>query len=208
MTSLPRRTFLALTASLAACSVLPSGGPAPQLFTLTPAKDFPPDLPSAKAQLLIEVPVAAAGLDTERLALMRGPTMVDYFSGSAWTDRAPLMVQGLLVESFENSGKIAAVARDSLTLRADFVMETDLRQFTALYEATGDIPSASVRLSVRLIRLPERQIVAQRGFEAAQKPAQNAMPAIVTAFDTALHTVMRDIVVWTLPAIGGAAGHV
>ncbi len=205
MTGLPRRALLLnLPLSLAACSsLLPAGSPPPQLFALGAAKDFSPDLRTVNAQLLVTVPVAIAGLDTERIALMRGSTMLDYFAGAAWTDRAPLMVQGLLVESFENSGKIAAVGRESLALRADFNLEPELREFTAFYEGTSDIPTIRVRMSARLVRLPERQIVAQRSVEAAEKAQRNAVPAVVDAFDIASRSVLRDTVVWTLQAIAG-----
>ena len=39
------------------------------------------------------------------------------------------MVQTLLVESFENTGKIVAVARKATDIRADYVLKTDLREF-------------------------------------------------------------------------------
>jgi cholesterol transport system auxiliary component len=205
MTQLARRTLLlALPAALAACSsILPSGGPAPQLFTLTPATDFPPGLASAKAQLLVDEPVVTTGLDTERIALMRGPTMIDYFAGASWTDRAPVMTQGLIVESFENSGKIAAVARESLALRADFILEPELRDFAAHYEGADGIPTIRVRLGAKLVHLPDRQIVAERSFEAAQPAAQDSEPAVVDAFDTAFRGVLRDLVAWALPTIAG-----
>ena len=47
---------------------------------------------------------------------------------AAWTDRVPAMIQTLLVASFENTGKIVAVGRESVGLRADFLLKTEIRK--------------------------------------------------------------------------------
>jgi cholesterol transport system auxiliary component len=196
-----RRTLLlALPAGVAACSGVLGGGSPPQLYTLTPVKEFPPTLPKSGAQLLIEAPVAPGGLDTERIALMRSAVSVDYFAGSAWTDRAPLMVQSLLVESFENTGKVAAIDRESLALRADFILKPELRDFTAIYSGS-DTPVVRVRVGLKLVRLPDRQIVAQRPVSADAPAQQNSVSGVVEAFDVALHQVIADTVAWTLPTM-------
>jgi cholesterol transport system auxiliary component len=198
-----RRTLLlAFPAALAACSGPLGGGSPPQLYTLSPVKEFPPSLPKTSAQLLIEAPSAPGGLDTERIALMRSAISLDYFAGAAWTDRAPKMVQDLLVESFENTGKIAAIDRESLALRADFVLEPDLRDFTAIYGAAAG-PTVRVRLGLKLVRLPEKQIVGQHTSAADTAATENSVPAAIVAFDTALHQVMADAVAWTLTTMGG-----
>lgn len=200
---IPRRTILfAFPAGLAACSGPLGGGAPPQLYTLSPVKEFPATLPKTSAQLLIEAPSAPGGLDSERIALMKTAISLDYFAGTAWTDRAPLMVQSLLVESFENTGKIAAIDRESLGLRADYVLESDLRDFTAIY-SDPQTPTVRVRMGLKLVRLPEKQIVGLHTAAADAPAQQNSVPAVVDAFNTALHRVMGDAVAWTLTSMTG-----
>ena len=207
MIALARRLLaLGLLLALAGCGgLLGANGPPPQLYTLTavPAADFPPNLPRSKIQLLVEVPVAPGGLDTERIALMRSPTTLDYFANAAWTDRAPIMVQGLLVESFENTGKIGAIGREGVALRADYVLKPELRDFTAVYTG-NDAPIVRVRMGLKLVRMSDRQIVDQRSVEAEERAQQNSIGSVVEAFNAALHRAMRDAVVGTLPALGGS----
>jgi cholesterol transport system auxiliary component len=198
-----RRTFLfALPAGLAACSGPLGGGSPPQRYTLSPVKEFPPGLPKTNAQLLIEAPSAPGGLDSERIALMKSAISVDYFAGAAWTDRAPLLVQSLLVESFENTGRIAAIDRESLALRADYVLESDLRDFTAVYVGS-EAPTVRVRMGLKLVRLPEKQIVGLHPASGDAPAKQNSVPAVVEAFNTALHQAIGDAVAWTLAAMTG-----
>jgi len=176
---------------------LPSGGPPPKLYRLTPASDFPANGPPVSWQLLVDVPTSAAALDTERIALSRGPTSIDYFADAAWTDRAPLMVQGLLVQSFENSGRITAIARESLALRADYVLRTELRHFEAAYAGDG-APTAHVQIVAKLVKMPDRVIIAQRTVDTTMRARENQVPAIVDAFNDAGHQALRQIVEWTL----------
>lgn len=48
-----------------------------------------------------------------------------------WVDRAPLIVQALLIESFENTDRVPAVGASGVGLRADYYVVPDLREFQA-----------------------------------------------------------------------------
>ena len=194
-----RLLLVGLAATPAACNgLLPAAPPPPKLFTLTPVPQFPPGTP-VSWQLLVDTPVSTAALDTERIALKRSPITVDYFADAAWTDRAPAMVQALIVQSFENSGRIPAIARESLALRADYVLQLELRHFEADYQGAA-APEAHVQIAARLVKMPDRAIIAERSFEASAKAAENSTPAIVEAFNSAFHQVTREMVGWTLAA--------
>jgi len=180
-------------------SILPSG-PAPDLFYLTPKSTFNADLPEVKWQLVIEEPVAGGGLDTSSIALHPNPTEVKYFADARWTERAPKMIQTLLVESFENSGTITAVGREAIGLRADYSLKTELREFQAEYfNGTESAPSVRVRINAKIIKQPRQIIVASRNFEQVFKVNGNTeMLSIIKVFDSALGKVMKDLVEWTL----------
>ena len=112
---------------LAGCGALPGGGPPADMFTLTPKNTFDAGLPSVDWQLVVEEPSAAGGLQVQNIALRTRAIELQYFAGARWTERAPRMVQTLLVESFENSGKIVAVGRQTIGLRSDFNLKIELR---------------------------------------------------------------------------------
>jgi cholesterol transport system auxiliary component len=196
----PSRHILAVTMlfAMAGCTSLLGGGPPPNLYRVTSVDAFPPDLPHVSAQLLVEAPQAPAGLDTRRIALSRSPVSLDYYADSEWTDRLPSLVQTALVDSFENSGAIAAVGRDAVGLRADFILRSEIRHFEAEYDAAGGAPTISAVILVKLVRMPAGEIVANAAFTAKEPAAANTIPAVVTAFNAALGQIMKQIVVWTL----------
>jgi cholesterol transport system auxiliary component len=173
------------------------GGPAPDLYTLTPKTSFRQDLKVVSWQLVVEEPVAAGGLNVDRIALRNSPTDMKYFSGARWTERAPRMVQTLLVESFENSGAIVSVGRQAIGLRSDYNLKSELREFQAEY-FEDDIPSVRVRLNVKLVKQPRRNIIASRNVEAVTKAEGKSMQDVINAFDVALGKVLRRTVEWGL----------
>lgn len=176
--------------------LLPGQGPPPRLFTLSPKSTFETSLPRVDWQLVVELPIAAAGLDTTRVALYRNPLELEYYARASWTDRATQLVQTLIVESFENSHRIVAVGRESLGLRADFVLKAELREFQAMY--AGSNPSAVVQIHAKLVAMPERTIVASERFEAKVAASHDAIEPVIVAFDAALGKTLRDLVGWTL----------
>jgi cholesterol transport system auxiliary component len=203
--TIDRRTLLRYAAALGlapcatACSTLIPGPAAPpQLYVLVRKTTFPPDLPKVSRQLLVDTPITPAEIDTSRIALTRSATTIDYFAGAAWSDRAPAMVQSLLIESFEQTGKILSVARDSAILRADYILMPELRRFEARYDSGEAPPTVLVRLLVRLVKMPERTIIGEELGEAREAAAANNMDAIVEAYNEALGSVMKRLVTWTL----------
>jgi cholesterol transport system auxiliary component len=160
--------------------------------------NYPADLPHHSLQLLVDVPLAPAGLDTSRIALTRSAVSIDYFADSEWTERAPLLVQTALLNSFDNSKAINGIDRESAGLRADFILRTELRHFEAVYDSPDGPPEIWVAINVRLIDPASRDIVAQTSFEGRERAPANNMQTIMSSFDEALGRVMKDIVLWTV----------
>lgn len=184
---------------LAACGVLPNVEEPLDLYSLSPKTTFPDDLPNVPWQIVVEKPIAPAGIDSSRIALARTSYQLEYFAQSAWVDNAPAMVQTLLIESFENTGKIVGVGRDAIGLRPDYLVKTDLREFQALYGVEGEPPTVWVRMTAKVVKMPDRRIISTMSSEAKAVAATGAgMKGIVDAFDDALGHVLKDIVVFVL----------
>ena len=164
---------------------------------MTPKSTFSPDLPAVYWQLAVEVPAAAANLNTGRIAIAMTPTSTDYYAKSAWTDRAPLMVQTRIVDSFESTRKIVAVARESIGIRANYVLQPDLRNFEAIYYY-GLPPIVRVRIIAKLVSMPDRQIIGVGSFEACVRARADKIPKVIEAFDQAVGSVIKRLVSWTL----------
>ena len=190
-------------ALLAACS-LPGQGAPPRQFRLTPKSTFDAELPRADWSLAVLTPEADRAVDTTRIPLLSGGTEMQYYANSEWSDRAPSMVQRLLIESFVNSGGIDVVGSDRSGLRADFRLKTVLREFQAEGDP-GSAPTIRVQVDATLVKLPQRDPVGSVTIDRVVPASSDRLEDIVAAYDEALGGVLKRVVPWAL-STGNAAG--
>jgi cholesterol transport system auxiliary component len=107
------------------------------------------------------------------------------------------MVQLLLVQSFQNTGRLPVVATSRQTLASDFLLLSNLRKFQVENDASG-MPQATVVLETTLLKMPRRTPVATARFEKATSINSKSTETVTAAFDASLGDVMRHVVEWTL----------
>jgi cholesterol transport system auxiliary component len=196
---MPRFTVLATLFLLTGCAgMLPDlVGDPPALFELRAPAQVSVEAASSDKQLLVDVPVASAGIDTPRMALVQQDGTLAYYKNVSWTDRAPIMMQTVLVTAFDRSGKLPAVGRENVGLRADYLLKTDIVDFQADYGA-GAPPMVKVTLNAKLIGMPRRIILAGREFNGQFQAEKDDVVAVQKAFQQASDQAMTDLVAWTL----------
>jgi cholesterol transport system auxiliary component len=196
-----------LPSALALCGCILLGGCAaalqlataepPRLYDLTPKSTFIDGLPTVSGRISVEVPTATAGLNSARIALRPTPTTLEYYAGASWIDVVPVMVQNLLLESLDNTGKVDVLGREVVGVRADLALLTHIREFQAEYDTAG-APQVRVRIQARLIRLPRRTSIAAVSEESVVRAKNTSLPSIVDAFDEAFGKSLKRIVEWTV----------
>ncbi len=182
-----------LVPTIGACAM----GPPPRQYTMAAVSDFAPGLQPAGWSLAVDEPTAAHQIDTSRIALMNGPFQVDYYADVEWTDTAPAMVQLLLIQSFDNSGRLRIVASTHQTLATDFLLLSNLRKFQVENNPAG-VSQATVVVETTLLRMPRRKPVATARFEKSMPVAPASIDAVTTAFNTSLAQVIQQVVDWTI----------
>jgi cholesterol transport system auxiliary component len=194
------RSILPLVAVLAltACTVVPGANtPAPEQYSLSPdLVGLPQSLPEVDWQLAVETPDADAGLNTRRIALRQDVNRLDYYERANWVDTAPRMLQSLIVEGFEQSGRIPAVAKSSVAIRSDFALHTEIREFQVVFN--DGRPQADVRLTAKLIQMPQRTVLGSTTVEHRAPARSDALNDVVMAFNSAVSATVEDLVQWTL----------
>jgi cholesterol transport system auxiliary component len=195
-----RRRLIATSCvmSLAGCSLI--GNAPPQMYRLSPTDVDPPSGPTIRhSSLVIDPPAAPENLDSDRIALTRGATHFAYFADATWTDRVPALLRALLVEAFEATGRIADVWTDSDGMSDGYLLETQVRAFTARYDdAAASPPVVDVSLDLRLVRLPGQRTVGRTLIAEQSTAARNDLSSVVPAFDAATAKVLSRSVTWTL----------
>lgn len=197
--------------SLAGCAGLGTLKQAAQpndLYLLTPKSTFSSSLPRVQKQIVVQEPTATAAVNTDQIAVQPTPLQVQYLPRARWVDRAPIIVQSLMVESYENSGKVAAVGRSTVGLRADYVIVPDLREFQGIVVSETENAKSvriEVRLNIKIIDEFEDKIIASNSFQENVVAVSDSTPDLVRAFDEALGDTMRDAVEWSVRKINAHA---
>jgi cholesterol transport system auxiliary component len=195
-----RRAALAAfsAAALSACGSLigPTEAP-PQIYILKPQFGPVSNAPATAWQIAVPPPNVPDALDNKRIALQRGQTL-DYYADAAWTDQTGDLVQDLLVEALEKSGKVKAVGPTSGGVRADLLVVTELRDFTAHYSSENGAPNVVVDIVAKLITSNHHDVVATFDARREAQAGANSVPAVVQAFNQAVGQAIQDIAGWTL----------
>jgi len=171
----------------------------PNYYDLNAARRFPPSERPAKSQLTVLEPTATLALDTQRII---APAASDgtALDNAQWSDTIPKLVQAKVVQSFENSNYLGAVARPLEGLNSDYQLAIDLHSFqvmTVESSAGKSVvpPVAHVEFAAKILGENGR-IVASRTFEATVPAPEAKVPAAAGALDEAFGKALTELVVW------------
>lgn len=152
--------------------------------------------PRVDWQLAVETPLASDTLETSRVLVMPTPGTLEVFPNARWRDPAPALLRSLIVQGFENSGRIVGVGSSSSGLRADFALAIGLHDFQL--ELNGGSPRAAIRFQAQLMDYTSNRVLASRAFVAETPAAGIDAASAFAAFQAALNTVVPELVDWTL----------
>jgi len=186
-----RHLLLAAPVLLAGCGVTATP---PRIFSLRPL----PPAPSADGttwSLAIAAPRALKSLDSERIAHRPDALELQYYAGADWVDRAPQMVQMLMIRSFQNRTRLQVTAADSPGPLPDYLLTSLLQDFQS------ENGAAHVTLVASLAHGARRQSAETRIFEATA-PCGDSIASVVAGFDAAAAEVMQQLIGWVLARAG------
>jgi len=157
-----------------------------------------PEWPSVSWPLVVIKPLASDALDSTRIAVRPQPGTLQVYKGAVWSDPVPDLLQTQLVRAFEDSGKIVAIGRQASGVRGDFALLLDIRQFESVYADPAQPPAATIEIQAKLLANPSSRVLASKTFRIAVPASDEKMPAVITAFESAMTQTLSEIVGWTL----------
>ena len=166
-------------------SLLETKLPESTSYVIAPAPASSTGVTRSEADLSIGRPDLAPGLDTERIAVLKG-RQLDYYRGAQWGGRTVEVIQTLLVDSFEDQQLFRSVTPEQSRVSSEYVLDVSVRDFQAEYASDGAAPTAHVTIFGRLIRVGPRHArrrcrsrrehiaAARRQIGLEQRPAADA----------------------------------
>lgn len=192
----------ALIGGCSASSLLDSDQPVPTSYLLAPLPPAATATESAASQvdLAISRPDVAPGLDTARIAVLRGREL-DYYRAVQWGGSTLEVVQALLVSSLQDQKLFRSVTPEQTRVAGAYMLDVEVRDFQAEYRDGRATPRAHVTIIGRLIRINDRSLVDSIAATATHDADDNRMGAVAAAFEAAAQDVARQLATATAAAV-------
>jgi len=191
--------------SISACGPLidvGGKGAPPSLYSLSPADVSASPASLSDQTLIVAEPEAFAVLDTRKIALMPESREFSFYAGAEWVDRAPRMIQSLLITSFEEAGIFKDVGAENMPLAASYRLTIGLRAFNTDYTVQNG-PVVKVTMMARLFKTRALDLVDSKLITVSLPVGSDSMAKIIATFDRANRQAMTEIVNWTIESISG-----
>ena len=160
-------------------------------YDLTAPRDFPPPEKAARSQIVIPEPATLVVLDTQRIIV--DPSAGEPLENVQWSDTLPKLLQEKVIQSFEASNYVGAVARPMEGLAADYQLLIDLRSFQI--GGTAAAPTAHVEFAAKILGEAGR-IVGSRTFDAVVPAGDVSARGAASALDQAFGKAVTGLVIW------------
>ena len=134
--------------------------------------------------------LAAPGLDSDRVLLVRTDHRMDYFTASRWVAPIPQMVEDLAAATLRDSGAWSSVHDSQGAFPTDYFLQLDIRRFEADYSA-GEVPKVYVVIDCTLGRRADREQVKHFVAQGSVAADANRMSSVVDAFESASQMALK-----------------
>lgn len=191
--SLAAVAIVAMTTS--ACgSLLESQLPAVTRYVIATPPPAASASVSAASQVGLAVgrPDVAPGLDTDRIAVIRGHEL-DYYRAALWRGTVLDTVQAFLVTTLQDQKLFRNVASEQARIGGEYLLDTEVRDFQAEYVDGAAIPTVRVTLIGRVIRIRDRKLIDTIAVTTTRPATENRLAAVATAFEAAMQQVSLEI---------------
>lgn len=152
-------------------------------------------------QLVVEVPTAPGALTTDRILIRPHPLQAAYLPDGKWAEEVPVMLQTLLVRSFEDTNAFRYVGRRPLGASGDYALLTEVTDFQAEAAADGTAAIIHLRLTARMVREDDAAILSTRSFVSSADVVSTDTLALVEGFNLANQALLAEVTTWALGTV-------
>lgn len=191
---------------LNACtSILPAGSAPPSIYSLDTGVAAADSAQQAKAgapTLILGLPRAVPGFDTQRMMYLREPHKLEYFRLSEWANPPAAMLAPLAAAALERNGAFAAVVQAPTSAHGQFRLELEI---VRLQQEFLTSPSREhFTLLAHLLDTDTRQVIAWREFDAVVPAPSDDPYGGVVAANQAVRTVLTGLAAFCADAVSNA----
>jgi cholesterol transport system auxiliary component len=189
------RVLLVMVCSLlGACTLIkPPVAVSMQSFVLdNPAITTASPAPTATDPVLVIAELRSRpGYETPRMAYVKRDYALDYYASSQWADTPAHMLQPLLVNALDATGRYSAVLRAPAPVAGELRLEAEIVRFEQVFSVHPSRMHISLR--VQFIDAHQGKVLGTRQFDAElPSPSEDAYGG-VRAANQALAPILKEV---------------
>jgi cholesterol transport system auxiliary component len=146
-----------------------------------------------KGTLRVSHPLAAPGLETERIVLVQSDHRLNFFTASRWASSVPDIVEALAIETLRGTQTWSVVTGSNSGFPGDYNLQITVRRFDADYTENPNAPVVRVALDCVVGRRTDRELLGSFTAEATEPSAENRLAAVVEAFERATNKALMIV---------------
>ena len=127
-----------------------------------------------------------------------------YIARARWVSPAQQLMSQSIESAFGDQARAVRLIGQRELTPATRVLDIDVRTFEARYDYEGAVPVVTISARARLLRFPDRTVVAEEVISVSESAGENRVSAIAQAFDLASREFNTRLVTWTEANAGGA----
>jgi cholesterol transport system auxiliary component len=180
-----------LLAPLSGCSGLfETETPPTQSYVLRVVPPAERESQPLKGTLRVSHPLAAPGLESERIVLVQSDHRLSYFQGSRWAANLPDVVEALAIETLRGTGVWTIVQGSNSGFPNDYTLQISVRRFDADYSENPNAPVVRVAFDCIVGRRVDRELLSSFAAEATEVVSENRLASVVEAFERATNKAL------------------
>ncbi len=186
---------------LAGCTLPQDNSPPPQTYLLEVGTFMPPSTRrSSSKTLLVTVPKAAPGFDSNRIAYTKEPLKLDYYSNNVWSDTPAKMLLPVLVRAFEGTGAFKAVVSPPAPALANLRVDVDVIRLQQEFNG----PPSQVRFTARIkiVDMKSGHVLGTQVFEALEPASSEDAYGAARAANGAVQKALGEMIQFALRYVG------
>lgn len=182
-------SVIIMWAALGGCgSLQPVKSESPSTYALDARFDASATQSPAALTVVVAKPREGAGFDSARMAYVKKPHELEYFSRNQWVDSPGKMLAPLLVRALDTGGAFRAVIQAPAPVSGDLRLESDIVRLQQEFLTTPSRVRFTLR--VQLIDVPGKRVIATREFDVLENaPSDDPYGGVVAANRAVRHAL-------------------
>ncbi|MEM8662584.1 MAG: ABC-type transport auxiliary lipoprotein family protein [Pseudomonadota bacterium] len=153
---------------------------------------------TTSAQILVPEPRALEAYASNKIPVKPTPLTLSYYPSVALQDTAPKVMQRVMLDTFQNTGRVRAVGLPGQSLLINYQVVTELRAF---HVETFAGTAARIEVSAKLLNDTNGRVVTDRVFSTVVPITSDSADTAAEGLNLAAQALAADVVAWTLTVI-------